>query len=241
MKYGIQLYSIRDITKNEMDRVLSEISKMGYSYAEFAGFFDYTAKEIRDMLDKYRLEVSGTHTGWTELTSENLNKTLAYHKEIGNKNIIIPGADLSNAEKLDSFIELVNEVQPKLEKEGIALHYHNHAREFIMTDYGKIIHSELEARTNIKFEIDTYWCYNAGRDPVETLYRLKDRVQVIHIKDGMSDGKGKPLGMGEAPVKAVYDTAKALGMLMVVESETLTPSGLDEAQICIDYLKSIED
>ena len=29
-------------------------------------------------------------------------------------------------------------------------------------------------------------------------------------------------------------------MLMVVESETCTPSGIEEAKICYDYLKSLE-
>ena len=240
MKYGLQLYSVRDITNTQMDRVLCEISKMGYSYAEFAGFFDYSAEQIKQMLDKYSLEVCSTHTGWTELSDETFEKTVAYHKYIGNKNIIIPGADLSTQEKLDRFIEFVNRVQPRLEKEGIALHYHNHSREFVTTDYGKIIHNELEKHTNLKFEIDTYWCYHAGCDPIETITRLKDRIDFIHIKDGMRDGAGKPLGLGEAPVAEVYKTAKELGFTMVVESETLTPSGLDEARICMDYLKKAE-
>jgi sugar phosphate isomerase/epimerase len=69
---------------------------------------------------------------------------------------------------------------------------------------------------------------------------LKDRVRVIHVKDGFVDGRGMPLGMGEAPLKKVIDYASANGMTMVVESETLTPSGLDEAEICINYLKSLE-
>jgi hypothetical protein len=49
-----------------------------------------------------------------------------------------------------------------------------------------------------------------------------------------------PLGKGTAPTAAVYAKAKEMGLLMVVESETLTPTGLDEAQICIDYLKGLE-
>ena len=46
--------------------------------------------------------------------------------------------------------------------------------------------------------------------------------------------------MGDAPVKAVYEKAKEMGIPMVVESETITPSGLEEARICIEYLRSIE-
>ena len=46
--------------------------------------------------------------------------------------------------------------------------------------------------------------------------------------------------MGFAPVKDVYAWAVANGKQMVVESETLNPSGVEEAKICFDYLKSIE-
>jgi sugar phosphate isomerase/epimerase len=127
-----------------------------------------------------------------------------------------------------------------LAAQGISLGYHNHSHEFLPTDYGKIIHRELEEKTDIAFEIDTYWAYHAGEDPVALLERLKDRVSVIHLKDGLADGTGKPLGMGTAPVASVYAKAKELGILMVIESETLTPSGMEEAKICADYMKAAE-
>ena len=47
--------------------------------------------------------------------------------------------------------------------------------------------------------------------------------------------------MGEAPLKSVIDYAKKNGIKMVVESETLTPSGLAEAEICINYLRGLKD
>ena len=240
MEYGIQLYSIRDITPQDMQGALAKVSEIGYKYVEFAGFFGHPADEIREMLDRNGLEVSGTHTGWQELLTENYEATVRYHKTIGNRNIIIPGADLSSKEKLDAFIDFINVTVPKLAREGITLGYHNHSGEFLPTSYGQIIHTELEKRTDVEFEIDTYWNFHAGQDPVATLERLKDRIKVIHIKDGMRNGEGRPLGMGEAPVAGVYAKAKELGMLMVVESETLKPDGLTEARICFDCLKRLE-
>ena len=35
-EFGIQMYSLRDITKSDMNRALSEIARMGYKTAEFA-------------------------------------------------------------------------------------------------------------------------------------------------------------------------------------------------------------
>ena len=239
MEYGIQMYSVRDITATDMEGALRGLSEMGYKKVEFAGFFGIPAEEIRAMLDKYGLEVSGTHTGWQEV-AEHFEETVAYHKAIGNTNIIIPGCDLSTQEKLDAFVAMANEFQPKLAAEGIKFSYHNHSHEFKPNADGSLIYDQILYRTNLDIEIDTYWAFNAGIDPVQMMERLKDRLHVIHIKDGLMGGEGKPLGMGEAPVAAVYNKAVEMGLPMVVESETLTPDGMTEAKICIDHLFSLE-
>ena len=238
-EYGIQMYSVRDITEKDMPGALRALAEMGYKNVEFAGFFGIPAEEIKKLLDDNGLKVSGTHTGWNEI-AEHFEETVAYHKAIGNTRIIIPGADLSTKAKLDAFIDMLNEFQPKLAAEGITLGYHNHDHEFKPNEDGQIIYDEIVARSNVALEIDTYWAYAAGKDPVAMMEALKDRLPVIHIKDGLSNREGEPLGQGTAPVAAVYAKAVELNVPMVVESETLQPDGLTEAKICIDYLKSLE-
>ena len=240
MEYGIQMYSLRDLTPTDMEGALRTVAALGYKKVEYAGFFDNTAAQIVTWMDRFGLSVSGTHTGWQELKAENFAATVAYHKEIGNKNIIIPGADLSTQQKLDDFIDFVNDVQPKLAAEGISLGFHNHAREFMLSDYGQYMHEEMQKRTKLAFEIDTYWAYVAGRDPIEVMEQLKDRVSVIHIKDGTAEGKGYALGEGTAPVAAVHKKAIELGMLMVVESEGLKPTGPEEVGRCMQYLRQLD-
>ncbi len=240
MNYSIQLYSVRDAMASDMGGTLKRIAEIGYKYVETAGFFDRSPEEFRAMIDKYGLKVSGTHTSWVALRDK-YEETVRLHKIIGTDMVIIPNFDSSTREKLDTFIDFVNEVQPKLEKDGMRLAFHNHSREFVLTSYGECVHKELAERTNIDFEIDTYWAFNAGVDPIALLERLKDRIHYIHVKDGMKGtGKGKPLGLGEAPVADVYAKAAEMGLQMVVESETQDPDGLTEAKICFEYLKTLE-
>ncbi len=241
MEYGLQLYSIRDITGNDLEGALKKVAELGYKFVEFAGFFGHSAEEVKGWLDKYGLKVSGTHTGLGELVND-LEGTIAYHKAIGNKNIIIPGHDLSDQAKIDDFVEKVNKIQPILKENGIALGYHNHSHECLPNKDGSQIEDQLIYRTNMDIEIDTFWFFNAtGESAVSMMERIKDRLTVIHIKDGFKGGKGMPLGMGEAPVRAVYDKAVEMGIPMVVESESLTPDGITEAKICIEYLKAQEN
>ena len=66
-EYGLQLYSIRDITKDNLDEALGKVASLGYKFVEFAGFFGHSAKEINAMLEKHGLKISGTHSSWTDL------------------------------------------------------------------------------------------------------------------------------------------------------------------------------
>lgn len=239
-KYGLQLYSVRDAMEVDFEGTLKKVAEMGYAYVEFAGFFDRTAEEVKALLDKYGLTVVSTHSNINDLKPENIEKTIAYHKTLGNTHYILPSIFMATKEKLEASIETINYAQPILEKEGIKLSFHNHSREFEITPWGTIVHGELEHRTNIGFQIDTFWAWNANTDPTQVMERLKDRITTIHLKDGFKGGKGIPLGEGEAPVKAVRKKAIEMGLIMVVESETLTPSGLDEAQRCINFLNSLD-
>ena len=238
--YGIQMYSVRDLTKTDLREALRQVGELGYKYIEFAGFFDHTADEIVAMLKEFNLEISGTHSSVNDLRPENIEATVAYHKAIGNPDYIIPGADLSTLDKIKEFCEIVNFAQPILEKEGIRLSYHNHSGEFVIMPWGSTIHSELELRTKLHFQLDTYWLYNAGVDPIATMERLAHRLHVIHLKDGLMGGEGKALGEGTAPVVAVRAKAIEMGLTMVVESETLTPDGISEVGRCIKFLKTLE-
>ena len=240
MKYGLQMYSVRDEAQNDLLGALERVGKLGYYYAEFAGFFGIPADKVKAKLDECGMEVSSTHTGWKELTPDVIADTIAYHKAIGNNFIIIPGADLSDQAKLDEFIGVVNTAQRTLADAGIKLGYHNHAHEFRLNADGSHIYNQIIERTSLELEIDTYWAYVGGQDPIKMMHDLKDRVHIIHIKDGSADGKGTPLGMGTAPAAQVYRTAVDMGIQLVVESETCTPSGMEEARICIEFLKAQE-
>ena len=248
MNYGLQLYSVRDITKDDFEGALRAVAEMGYKMVEPAGFFGNKAEDVAAMLKHYGLECCSTHTGFG-LLKDNFDETLAYHKAIGCKNIILPSAPWNTKEELDMTVDYINKWQPVIEDEGMKLHYHNHSHEFFKNASGQIAHDELAERTNILFELDTFWVYNAKLDPVEIMKKYRDRLEFIHLKDGImqdystpgSHAKGMSVGSGEAPVLAVRKKAIEMGVQMVIESETLDPTGLEEVKRCIDFLKNVDE
>jgi len=239
MEYGLQLYSIRDIGEKSFEETLKVASELGYSFVETAGFGGHSAEEVKNLINKYGLKISGTHSSYTDLL-ENYEETIAFHKAIGNKNYIIPGHHMTCQADIDAFVENVNILCDKMAEEGITLGYHNHDWEFIPNADGTVVYEQLFCRTKLKLEVDTYWAFVGMKNPVMLLERLKDRLFFIHIKDGHPNKEGTPLGMGDAPVADVYKWAKAHNIPMVVESETCTPDGPTEAKICIEYLHSLE-
>jgi len=234
-KYGIQLYSLRDVTKDDFEGALKAVSEMGYKMVESAGFFGHSAETVKGWLCKYGLEICSTHTGW-QLLVDDFDATVQYHLDIGCKNLIIPGAPHGNKEEIDTLVAKINDWQPILESKGIALHYHNHWQEFLPNPDGSVTYDALVERTNVLLEIDTYWAYIADQDPVALMDKYGVRVKIIHLKDGTKDKKGLSLGLGTAPVKAVLAKAEATGRTIVVESEGLDPTGKEEVKRCIDFL-----
>ena len=252
-EYGLQMYSVRDITKENLKDALRQVAELGYKYVEFAGFFGNSAEDVKSWLDEYGLKCSGTHTGCAQITPDAIKETIAYHKAIGCTNLIVPSARWKTPEELDYTIALFNYAEKKLAEEGITLGYHNHSKEFYVTPYGKVVEDEIMARTNVEIEIDTFWLFNAGIDPVPYCEAHKDRIRMIHLKDGIlpkarelrydnpREGvKDTSLGLGEAPIREIREWALANGVMMIVESEGLNPSGLEEVQRCIDYLRTLE-
>jgi len=239
--YGLQMYSVRDLTQTDLRGALEQVSGLGYQNVEFAGFFGHDAQTVKGWLSQYGLTVSGTHTGLQAL-DEDFDKMVSDHKTLGCTLLIVPYATAKTQAELNTLIAKLNVYRHRLAGQGITMAYHNHAHEFKPVDGGPSLWDALVTQTDIPLQIDTFWVYAAGQDPVAWMKKLhaRGRLPVIHIKDGLASGEGKPLGMGSAPVKAVYRAARSLDVPMVVESETLAPSGMDEARICIEYLKAQE-
>jgi sugar phosphate isomerase/epimerase len=241
VNYGLQLYSVRDLSETDLHGALRQAAGLGYQAIEFAGFFGHPADEVKAWLDSFGLRASGTHTSLNALEND-FDAVVRYHHAIGCPLLIVPFAKPGTLAEMEALAAKLTECKHKLTQEGIALAYHNHAHEFKPVEKGISFWDTLTAYTALPLELDTYWVYAAGEDPVRWMEKLhrENRLPVIHIKDGFADGGGKPLGHGTAPVEAVYRAAVRLGVPMVVESETMNPSGMEEARVCIEYLKKLE-
>ncbi|MBO5755538.1 MAG: sugar phosphate isomerase/epimerase [Clostridia bacterium] len=253
VEYGLQMYSLRDITKDDLRGALKGAAELGYKYVEFAGFFGHPAEDVKAWLDEYGLICCSTHTGMPAIAPEALDDTIAYHKAIGCNYLIVPGCAFSTKAEADASIATMVAAQKKLAENGIGMAYHNHSREFFPNADGMIFEDEILNRTTLDIQIDTFWSFNADVDTIPYLEAHKDRIKTVHLKDGFPsaadcknfahchDGvKGMAVGEGKNDVRAVREWAIKNGVRMVIESEGCVPTGLEEVGRCISYLRSLD-
>lgn len=219
MKFGVQLYSLRkEIEKVGLEPVLKMVADAGYDCVEFAGFYDLTPTEVKNLLDKYGLEGVSAHIGIDKITEQ-----LDYIDVIGIKSVYIPwvGFDELNTD-LDGLVAKINAVKPELEKRNVIFGYHNHAHEY--TDGKDLIYDLLSKTENFYSEIDTFWVKVAGLEPVDMMKKYGNRLACLHIKELANSGDRKDpnpvVGEGSVGFEKVFALANEMGInLAVLEVE----------------------
>lgn len=235
MQIALQLYSIRLLTAEDFDKALKVTADAGYKGVEFAGFYDVAKEDMKAMLDKYNLVAMGSHTS-IDLIRDDLDTVIAYNKALGNKRIICPYFPMKTKADVLELVKILKVAAPKLKENDMVLYYHNHDFEFAKDDgeyLMDILASEM-CPCSLKFEIDAYWVYKAGLNPIEYIKKHSDRVGIFHAKDGNKE-EGTAAGAGEVDLVGVVNLGKELGIeWAVVEAEAGTSI---EAQ-CADVIAS---
>lgn len=235
MKIAVQMWSLKDYQEKDFEATLQSVAKLGYDGVEFAGYFDYSAKQIRTMLDKYQLQIAGSHIGYERL-QENLEEVIQFELEIQNKRLIIPYINFDSYQAWESFIQSLVPIRETLAKYGLQLLYHNHGNEIQVIDNHFIIE---ELAKVVQLELDVYWVKHAGYEPLELIKKFYDALAVLHIKDmNPVTRESCDLGDGELDIQMILKQKPQLEW-MVVEQEHFAVDPMTSMAHNIRYLKSI--
>ena len=217
---GVQLYSLRDYAKEDFPSVLEFVAEVGFKAVEPAGFFGYTPKEVKKMIDDLGLKMYTTHSPWA--CRGPVSETIDVAGELGISKVACGFGpdDFKDMDAIKRTADLVNSYIPDLKKAGITLFQHNHSWEFERIDGRLKYDIYAEMVPEVKFQIDAFWSSNFGaNDPAEMVKHFADRMVSLHIKDGsfeqdaakwrMVDGypdrdlKLRPLGTGQMDIPAI--------------------------------------
>jgi len=245
---ALQLYSVREDCRNDFKGVLEKVAEMGYEGVEFAGFYGWSANKLRDLLDDLGLKVAGAHISIDTLLGENFNKTVDFHRVLGNKYLIVPGLPEDWRNSRDSWLKtakIFNELAEKLKHYGMRVGYHNHAVEFQRfngeTGWDLFFRNTV---SEVIMQLDTGNAMHGGlsnNDIIDILRRYSGRAITIHLKEYSSKDKDVLIGEGEVDWKNILNLCERIGGTewYIVEQESYKYPPLKCVEICLKNLLKI--
>jgi len=236
MKFSVQLYSIRDMAKDQESflALFPQLKALGFSGVEFAGYHGLSAEKIRAALDDAGLVATGCHMGLNDLRLENLPATIKFCKTLGMDMIGIGGAPHATARMTAKSCTVLKKAYAAALPQGITIYYHNHSGEFRPFRNGVLAVDTIKAACAL--QVDTYWSFCAGADNYKYITENKDRICSLHIKDGVGHS-GRALGEGNCDLAAVVRAAKDIGMEWLVLEDESRGGGIESVAKGARWLK----
>ncbi len=251
-KFGIQLYTLRDVIGTDPKGVLKQLSSFGYkqieSYEGAQGmFWGMSNTDFKKYMDDLGMAVVSSHCD----INKDFEKKAAEAAAIGMKYLICPWKGPQKS--LDDFKKFTDEFNQKGEickKNGIRFAYHNHDYTFKPLE-GQLPQDVLMKGTDaslVDFELDMYWVAAANEDIEAWLKKYPNRFRLCHVKDrsktpGADNGKNSvDLGTGAINWSSVLKTAKTNGMEYFIVEQEAYPNGssTEASKVNARYMKKLK-
>lgn len=249
--FGLQLYSVKENMADDAVATIKAVATYGYTQLEgFDGgkgiFWGMSPSEFKTLTEDLGLSFLASHAN----TFENLEQQAEQAGSIGMKYLICPW--VGPQKSMDDFKRLADEFNKQGEicrQHGVKFAYHNHGYTFDLLD-GQIPQDYLMENTDpglVDYEMDTYWVYTAGKDPIEYLKKYPGRFPLGHVKDKSGDlefsepNGSTVVGTGIMDFPSILRAGMDNGMnYFIVEQERFdgtTP--MEAAQKNAAYMKSL--
>jgi sugar phosphate isomerase/epimerase len=211
--WGIQLFSIPQMTAGDFTGTLKKLSGLGYQQLEFFGpypfsdpatierwkplaeqlgitqnaFYGFQVSEVKKMLDDNGLSTPSAHLDLVTLRT-NLNEACKNLNALGSRYVAVPaimGEPMASADDFKKLAAEFNGMGKQMKEHGVAFVYHNHGYEHALKD-NQVPMDILLSNTDpetVKFELDIFWMQAAGASPVDYLKKYPGRFKLMHVKD----------------------------------------------------------
>jgi len=247
-RVALQLYTLRRQAEQNLEHALDQAAKAGYREIEwFGGLRGRTAEDLRGLLSERRLGLLAAHVPLSELESDPAGVMDTY-RALHCQMLVCPWLDAEQRGdgSRAHYLELgrrLDLLSYRFRAGGFRFAYHNHEFELLPFDDGEPerlgrdgLHALASCRSHNGWglELDTYWAAFAGTDPAALIRELGDRVQLLHLKDGLLPGLPeeraaeqatserwfRPLGEGDVDIAGCVEAALGAGVrLFVVEQD----------------------
>ncbi len=224
---GIAPYTFRKSFPNGVAATLDTIKRMGFTEIEGGGG-RMQPEEYKKLCDERGLSIPSFGTSY-EMVRDKPDSVVWRARIFGSKYVMvswIPHKTGSfNFENARKAVEDFNKAGKLLKENGLTLCYHAHGYEFQPYEHGTLL-DYIMKNTNpeyVSFEMDVFWIWFGGGNPVSLLKQYGNRWKLMHLKDmrigtkkdltGLTPGTNDvPLGTGEIDIPGILRAAKKVGI-----------------------------
>ncbi len=235
---SLQLWSLRDHTKDDFAGTVAKVAQMGYSGVETAGFGNLDAAAAAAAIKDAGLVVSGMHVNIRHFRAD-FNKVVDEAITCGATDLIVPSWPAIQYRSADACRRIgaeLNDLGAKLRDLGFQLHFHNHDWEMKEVDGRRVFDWMLDeaAPANLGCQADVYWVHKGGKDPTQFIREQGRRITLLHVKDE------KEIGSGPVDFAPIFAATAEIGAVQwnVIEVEQYNHDPLESVRLSLEQLKS---
>ncbi len=204
MRFAVQLYSLRELAQREgAESVFRTVAQAGYDGVEFAGFYDLTPLQMKEMCARYGLRPVSAHIGVDSIASSK-----EYIEALGIEKVFIPWIGKETYDDPAAYASVCKAIEQARAAlpNDVQLGYHNHAHEF---EGGRDrLAKLLRDLPFLSAELDVFWVTVAGLDAVKYMESLQDRLSFVHIKEAAAEHPAESaqpiVGEGAIDMRGVF-------------------------------------
>ena len=205
-RIGLQLYTVRSAMEKDVPGTLERVAKIGYKEVEFAGYFNHTPNEIRELLEKNKLTAPSSHVQYPA-SAEAWKKSVDDAKTAGHQYITVAWTPDEKRQGPDAYKRVAddfNKAGAVAKKAGLKFAYHNHDYELAAPAGGGTLPLDVLFQNTdpalVTFEMDLYWMVHGGADPLAYMKKYRGRVAMVHVKDAMPDAEHTMTEVGKGSI-----------------------------------------
>lgn len=204
---ALQLYSLRELAKNDFLGVLDTVAGIGYPAVELAGLHGHDPKAVRKKLDKLGVKVSSAHEKIFD--AKETGRIVEEAGILGYKHVVGGfGKDQFGSEdQIKANAAKINDAVERFSKSGLKVNIHNHWWEYDAPKKGELM---LDLCPKAGPQFDIYWIATGGADPAKLIAKYGKRCSLLHVKDGPCDAEKAmtAVGKGKVDIKAALAAAE---------------------------------
>lgn len=189
----VQLYSVRDLAKQDYAGTIRAIAEVGFGHVEPAGYPGGSAKEAARLFQDLGLKAPSAHIGLP--IGDKKNAIIEEALLMGHQ-YLITGCppkfqeNYASLDKVKAMAELYCEAAANLAPHGLRVGYHNHDWDLAVVEGRRAYQVFLENTPDtVIYEADVFWVARAGLDPAAFIREIGARGKVLHFKDGIVANK----------------------------------------------------